>query len=69
MLIRTCERMFHIHLTRLVNKYRLELVVSDHTAQAVVVVFDELSTKLVKSSAESLLKEDFEVYFQHFSCF
>ena len=51
MLIRKWERMFHIHLTRLVNMYRLELVVSDHTAQTVVVVFDEISTKLVKSSA------------------
>lgn len=48
-------------------RYRLELVVSDETAQTVVVVFDDLSNQLVKCSAESLLKEEDEVYSQHFT--
>ncbi|KAL6545053.1 hypothetical protein OROHE_009960 [Orobanche hederae] len=43
-----------------VVRYRLELDVSDDTAQTVVVLFDELSYQLVKYSAESLLKEEDE---------
>ena len=41
--------------------YRLELVVSDGTAQVVVVMFDETATELVKCSAESLAQSDEEV--------
>ena len=43
------------------NRFRLELDVSDHTAQTVVVLFDETVRELLKCSAESLLEVDPEV--------
>lgn len=59
--------MYTSHVTHLANRYRLELDVSDDTARTVVVLFDELSHQLVKYSAQSLLKEEDEVYSQHFT--
>ena len=43
------------------NRFRLELDVSDHTAQTVVVLFDETVRDLLKCSPESLLVSDPEV--------
>lgn len=40
------------------NRFRLELDVSDHTAQTVVVLFDETVRDLVKCSPESLLESN-----------
>ena len=43
------------------KRFRLELDVSDHTAQTVVILFDETMRDLVKCSPESLLESDPEV--------
>ena len=42
-------------------RFRLELDVSDHTEQTVIVLFDEPARYLLKCSPESLLENDNEV--------
>lgn len=43
------------------NRFRLEMDVSDHTEQTVIVLFDEPARSLLKCSPESLLENDDEV--------
>ncbi|GJV44874.1 hypothetical protein Tco_1429410 [Tanacetum coccineum] len=43
------------------HRYRLELDVSDNTAHVVVIMFDELTTSLVKWSVESIVEAEDEV--------
>ncbi|KAL6575038.1 hypothetical protein OROMI_012323 [Orobanche minor] len=50
-----------------VLRYRLELGVSDDTAHAVVVMFDETATNLVKCSADSILEVEDESSDNHSS--
>ena len=45
----------------MLGRYRLELGVSDDTAQTVVVLFDDPAKKLVKCSAAALMELDDEV--------
>ncbi|GJX76674.1 ATP-dependent DNA helicase PIF1-like protein, partial [Tanacetum coccineum] len=44
-------------------RYRLELEVSDDTAQTVIVMFDETARAVVKCSAGSIVGSDEQVYF------
>ena len=46
----------YLMCTRGYHRFRLELDVSDHTAQTVVVLFDETVRDLLKCSPESLLE-------------
>lgn len=43
------------------TRYRLEIDVSDETAHAVIVMFDEGAEELVKCSAKALLEAEDEV--------
>ncbi|GJX56653.1 nucleic acid-binding, OB-fold protein [Tanacetum coccineum] len=46
-----------------VIRYRLDLEISDDTAEVVVVMFDETTTSLLKCSASSIVGSESEVYF------
>ncbi|KAL6563274.1 hypothetical protein OROHE_005861 [Orobanche hederae] len=50
-----------------VMRYRLELGISDETADTVIVLFDEPATELVKCSAASILDEEDESSDEHAS--
>lgn len=47
--------------THNMTRYRLEIDVSDETAHAVIVMFDEGAEELVKCSAKALLEAEDEV--------